>query len=101
MEALSAEWKRSTRAAGFALVLMDLERFKFVNDFYGHQWKATWSCSAWGTFWKRIAAARMSWRAMAGRVRDPDAGNNMEHAKAAGQQTARLGVAIRCSAKKT
>ena len=37
MEALSAEWKRSTRATRqFALVLMDLDRFKFVNDFYGH-----------------------------------------------------------------
>jgi diguanylate cyclase (GGDEF)-like protein/putative nucleotidyltransferase with HDIG domain len=37
MEALSAEWKRSTRAnRQFALVLMDLDRFKFVNDFYGH-----------------------------------------------------------------
>jgi diguanylate cyclase (GGDEF)-like protein len=37
MEALSAEWKRATRAGrAFALVLMDLDRFKFVNDFYGH-----------------------------------------------------------------
>ncbi len=37
MEALSGEWKRSTRAdRGFSLVLMDLDRFKFVNDFYGH-----------------------------------------------------------------
>ncbi|MGB8593501.1 MAG: diguanylate cyclase [Candidatus Acidiferrales bacterium] len=37
MEALSAEWKRSTRAnRPFSLVLMDLDRFKFVNDFYGH-----------------------------------------------------------------
>src|SRR5215813_10671514 len=37
MEALSAEWKRSTRAGrSIALVLMDLDRFKFVNDFYGH-----------------------------------------------------------------
>ena len=37
MEALSSEWKRSTRAGrSFALELMDLDRFKFVNDFYGH-----------------------------------------------------------------
>ncbi len=37
MEALSSEWKRSTRASRpFALALMDLDRFKFVNDFYGH-----------------------------------------------------------------
>jgi diguanylate cyclase (GGDEF)-like protein len=37
MEALSAEWKRSTRAGrAFSLVLLDLDRFKFVNDFYGH-----------------------------------------------------------------
>ncbi|HEX9759274.1 MAG TPA: diguanylate cyclase [Candidatus Acidoferrales bacterium] len=37
MEALSSEWKRATRAGrAFSLVLMDLDRFKFVNDFYGH-----------------------------------------------------------------
>jgi diguanylate cyclase (GGDEF)-like protein/putative nucleotidyltransferase with HDIG domain len=37
MEALSAEWKRSTRTGrSFSVVLMDLDRFKFVNDFYGH-----------------------------------------------------------------
>jgi diguanylate cyclase (GGDEF)-like protein/putative nucleotidyltransferase with HDIG domain len=37
MEALSAEWKRATRAGrSFSLVLLDLDRFKFVNDFYGH-----------------------------------------------------------------
>jgi diguanylate cyclase (GGDEF)-like protein len=37
MEAVTGEWKRSTRAGhSFSLVLMDLDRFKFVNDFYGH-----------------------------------------------------------------
>ncbi len=37
MEALSAEWKRSTRAGRpFCLLLADLDRFKFVNDFFGH-----------------------------------------------------------------
>src|SRR5208282_6378343 len=37
MEALSTEWKRSARASrSFSVVLMDLDRFKFVNDFYGH-----------------------------------------------------------------
>jgi diguanylate cyclase (GGDEF)-like protein/putative nucleotidyltransferase with HDIG domain len=37
MEALSAEWKRATRASRtFSLMLMDLDRFKFVNDFHGH-----------------------------------------------------------------
>ena len=37
MEALSSEWKRATRAGRpFSLVLMDLDRFKFVNDFFGH-----------------------------------------------------------------
>ena len=37
METLSSEWKRSTRAnRTFAIVLIDLDRFKFVNDFYGH-----------------------------------------------------------------
>jgi diguanylate cyclase (GGDEF)-like protein/putative nucleotidyltransferase with HDIG domain len=37
MESLSAEWKRSARASRpFCLLLADLDRFKFVNDFFGH-----------------------------------------------------------------
>jgi diguanylate cyclase (GGDEF)-like protein/putative nucleotidyltransferase with HDIG domain len=37
MEALSAEWKRATRAGRpFSLLLMDLDRFKLVNDSHGH-----------------------------------------------------------------
>lgn len=37
METLSSEWKRATRAGRpFSVVLIDLDRFKFVNDFYGH-----------------------------------------------------------------
>jgi diguanylate cyclase (GGDEF)-like protein/putative nucleotidyltransferase with HDIG domain len=37
MEALSAEWKRATRAGrAFSLMLMDLDRFKLVNDGHGH-----------------------------------------------------------------
>ncbi len=53
MEALSGEWKRSTRAGrSFSLVLMDLDRFKFVNDFYGAFWLATLRCNACApAFW--------------------------------------------------
>jgi diguanylate cyclase (GGDEF)-like protein/putative nucleotidyltransferase with HDIG domain len=37
MEALSAEWKRATRVGrSFSVVLMDLDRFKAVNDLHGH-----------------------------------------------------------------
>ncbi len=37
MEALQSEWKHSTHTSRrFSLVLLDLDGFKFVNDFYGH-----------------------------------------------------------------
>jgi diguanylate cyclase (GGDEF)-like protein len=37
MDALAAEWKRSTRTGRpFTVALIDVDRFKFVNDFQGH-----------------------------------------------------------------
>ena len=37
MEGLNAEWRRSTRVGrSFSLVLLDLDTFKFVNDYFGH-----------------------------------------------------------------
>jgi diguanylate cyclase (GGDEF)-like protein/putative nucleotidyltransferase with HDIG domain len=37
MEALTTEWRRATRGSrSFSLMLLDLDKFKFVNDYFGH-----------------------------------------------------------------
>jgi diguanylate cyclase (GGDEF)-like protein/putative nucleotidyltransferase with HDIG domain len=37
MEGLNAEWRRAARVGrDFSLLLMDLDKFKFVNDYFGH-----------------------------------------------------------------
>jgi hypothetical protein len=75
MEALSSEWKRSSRAGrSFALVLMDLDRFKFVNDFYGHL-ENDLSCSASARSSRPTAVARTSSPVMVVTNCDSHAGN--------------------------
>ena len=103
MEALSAEWKRSTRAGrSFSVVLMDLDRFKFVNDFYGHldgdlvlQRVAHIlehelpALGRGGALWRR-------------RVRHPDAGNRRRRKATSSPRNCARGFApIRCCARKT
>jgi len=67
MEALSAEWKRSTRAGrAFALVLMDPRPLQIRERFLRAPRGATSFSSASGRFWKPIAGAPTLWPGTAG-----------------------------------
>ena len=102
MEALSAEWKRSTRAGrSFSLVLMDLDRFKFVNDFYGHLEGDLVLQRVGHILEAELPALGCGGAVRRRRIRDPDAGNERRASAAAGDEAARLGLRpIRCCARK-
>ena len=92
MEALSAEWKRSTRAGrAFALVLMDLDRFKFVNDFYGHLEGDLVLQRVGQILGEQLPALRRGFSLRRRRIRHSDAGNEYGACAATRQQAARLG----------